>query len=215
MNMEEIDKLAKIIWDYHHLNQSLKKSDCLLILGSHDPRVAEYAADLYFQGWAPYLIFSGNVGVLTRKIFKKPEAEVFAEAAIKRGVPRENIYLENKSTNTGQNFQFTDRLIREKGLSFNSFIVVQKPFMERRAYATAKKLWPEKEIIVTSPSIPYNEYFTDIYPKDYILNVIVGDLQRVKIYAERGFQIPQTIPPKVWKAFERLVELGYDKHLVK
>ncbi|PIN72448.1 hypothetical protein COV22_03185, partial [Candidatus Woesearchaeota archaeon CG10_big_fil_rev_8_21_14_0_10_47_5] len=37
-------ELAKKLWDYHHVNQSLEKSDCILVLGSHDLRVAERGA---------------------------------------------------------------------------------------------------------------------------------------------------------------------------
>ena len=45
---------------------------------------------------------------------------------------------------------------------------------------------------------------------------MVGDLQRVRgPYPERGFQIPQEIPDDVWKAFEVLVEAGYNQHLVR
>ena len=44
--------------------------------------------------------------------------------------------------------------------------------------------------------------------------VVVGDLQRIRLYPERGFQIEQRIPEVVWAAFERLVALGYTKNLV-
>jgi hypothetical protein len=40
MNNEVID-LAKIVWDYHHMNQKLEKSDIIMVLGSHDTRVAD------------------------------------------------------------------------------------------------------------------------------------------------------------------------------
>ena len=43
---------------------------------------------------------------------------------------------------------------------------------------------------------------------------MVGDLQRIKIYPEKGFQVYQEIPADVWRAFERLVELGFDKQLI-
>jgi hypothetical protein len=48
-----------------------------------------------------------------------------------------------------------------------------------------------------------------------VINIMVGDLQRIKIYPEKGFQIYQEIPAEVWKAYERLVALGFDKHLIK
>lgn len=211
----EIDKLAKIIWDYHHINHELKKADCIFALGSHDLRVARYAVDLFLKGYAPYIIFSGGLGNLTRGMFKKTEAEIFAKIAFQAGVPKDKVIIENKSTNTGENIEFTIKLLKEKKLGFNSFILAQKPYMERRAYATFKKRWPEKEFIVTSPAIKYEDYPTVEIPKERVINIMVGDLERIKIYPEKGFQIYQDIPDKVWKAYERLVELGYSKHLIK
>lgn len=214
MVTKETITLAKKLWDYHHVNQSLEKSDCILVLGSHDLRVAERGAELYLQGWAPVLIFSGGLGNLTKGIWGEPEADKFAAIAKRMGVPRKAILIENKSTNTGENILFTRRLLKEKGFDPQSFIVVQKPYMERRSYATFKKHWPDKKLIVTSPQISFDEYPNDEIPLKKIINIMVGDLQRIKIYPEKGFQIFQEIPDEVWQAYERLVELGYDKHLV-
>ena len=43
---------------------------------------------------------------------------------------------------------------------------------------------------------------------------MVGDLQRIKVYPERGYQTYQEIPSDVWEAYEELVRIGYNKHLV-
>lgn len=215
MTQEEIDQRAKVIWDYHHMNQQLQKADCIFVLGSHDTRVAEYAADLFLQGYAPWIIFSGGFGRLTEVNFKKSEAEIFADIAMAKGVPQGKIIIENKSTNTGENISFTRDLLKERNLDFNSFILVQKPYMERRTYATFKKVWPEKEFIVTSPDISYDDYPNDGISKKEVINIMVGDLQRIKVYAEKGFQITQEIPSEVWEAYEKLVESGYDSHLIK
>jgi len=215
MNQEEIDKAAKKLWDYHSMNQKLEKADCILVLGSHDTRIAERGAQLLLDGWAPLLIYSGGVGRLTAGLWDKPEAEVFAGIAIKMGVPKEKILIENKSTNTGENIIFTMKILKEKGMDPQSFIVVQKPYMERRAFATFKKILPDKKLIVTSPQISYEDYPNEALSKDKVLNVMVGDLQRIKIYPEKGFQIPQEIPKDVWEAYETLVKAGYDKHLIK
>lgn len=211
----KIDRLAKIIWDYHHVYQRLRKADCILVLGSHDTRVGEYAADLFLKGYALYIIFSGGLGNLTRGVFQKPEAEIFSEIAVKRGVPAEKILVETKSTNTGENIEFTKKLLEERGLNFNSFILVQKPYMERRTFTTFKKVWPEKDFVVTSPQISFEDYPNNEIPKEEVINIMVGDLQRIKIYPERGFQIYQKIPAKVWKTYEELVKLGYTKNLVQ
>lgn len=211
---KETIALAKKLWAYHHVNQSLEKSDCILVLGSHDLRVAERGAELYLQGWAPILIFSGGLGNFTKGVWREAEADRFAAVAEKMGIPRKAMLIENKSTNTGENILFTQQLLKEKGLNLKTFIVVQKPYMERRIYATFKKHWPDKKVIVTSPQIPFDEYPNDEIPLEKVINIIVGDLQRIKIYPEKGFQIFQEIPDDVWQAYERLVELGYNKHLV-
>lgn len=206
---------AKTLWQYHLMNHSLEKSDCILVLGSHDTRVAVRGAALYLQGWAPLLIFSGGLGNFTQGMWKEKEADLFAKIAMDMGVPREAILIENESTNTGENILFTQRLLLQQQLDPQSFIVVQKPYMERRSYATFKKHWPHKKLIVTSPQLSFEEYPTPDIPLDRVINIMVGDLQRIKYYPEKGFQIPQEIPDEVWKAFETLVTAGYDKHLIK
>lgn len=215
MTNQNIFELAKKLWDYHHLNQPLVKSDCILVLGSHDLRVAERVADLYLHGWAPLLIFSGGLGNFTREMWEEAEADKFAAVAIRMGVPKENILVENKSTNTGENILFTQQLLKERNLDPHTFIVVQKPYMERRTYATFKKQWPGKEFTVTSPQISFEEYPTGEIPLEKVINIMVGDLQRIKIYPEKGFQIPQEIPDDVWEMYQKLIRLGYDRHLVK
>ncbi len=215
MSVTEVNSLAKTIWDYHHLNHQLEKADCVLVLGSHDTRVAEYGVDLFLKGYAPLLIFSGGLGRLTRGVFEKPEAEIFGDIARRRGVPEECILVENQSTNTGENIRFTRTLLHDRNLSPSSFLLVQKPYMERRAYATFKKILPEKKCIVTSPPISFEEYPTAVISKDDMINIMVGDLQRIKVYAKNGFQIYQEIPKSVWSAYERLVELGFVGHLIK
>lgn len=215
MTEMDIDTLAQKIWEYHHMHHALHKADVILALGSNDTRVAERAAELWLQGYAPIILFSGGFGRLTEKMFAKPEAEIFADVAEKMGVPREKILIENRSTNTGENIDFTRELLWEKGMDPATFILVQKPYMERRAYATFKKRWPEKEFVVTSPMLSYAEYPNENIPKELLINIMVGDLQRIKIYPAKGFQIPQDIPDDVWSAYERLVALGYTQHLVK
>jgi len=206
--------LAKQLWDYHHVNHILEKSDCILVLGSHDTRVADRGAELYLQNFAPVLIFSGGLGNFTQGMWDESEADKFAKIAISLGVPKEAILIENKSTNTGENIMFTQKLLREKGLSPKSFIVVQKPYMERRSFATFKKHWPNKILHVTSPQISFEEYPTEDISLEKVINIMVGDLQRIRIYPENGYQIFQEIPDEVWGAYEKLVERGYNAHLM-
>ena len=211
----KILQLAKKLWDYHHVNHVLEPADCILALGSHDLRVAERAADLYLEGYASILILSGGLGNFTKGLWTKSEADLFAEVAVKKGVPERDILIENKSSNTGENILFTQLLLKEKGLDPKRFIVVQKPYMERRSLATFKKHWPEKELMVTSPQISFEDYSNEEIPMERVINIMVGDLQRILLYPEKGFQIYQEIPADVWQANEELIALGFDQHLVK
>jgi len=211
----EVLHLAKIVWNYHHMNTPLQKADCIFVLGSHDTRVADRAAEIYLQGWAPLLVFSGGFGRLTKALWTETEAELFAKIAVQKGVPAKDILIENYSTNTGENVLFTRRLLQQNGLDPQSFILVQKPYMERRTYATFQKQWPGKIISVTSPQISLEDYPTNDFPLERVINIMIGDLQRIRIYAKKGFQIHQHIPDEVWKAYERLVALGFDQQLMK
>ena len=213
MVSSEVIRLAQQLWDYHLMHHELTKADCILALGSHDLRVAERAADLYIQGLAPLVIMSGGLGNFTQGMWTEKEADKFAAIAIKMGVPANAILIENKSSNTGENISFTKRLLDEKGIDPKRFIVVQKPYMERRSFATFKKHWPEKELIVTSPQISFENYPNNEIPLGRVINIMVGDLQRIKLYPAMGFQVYQEIPDSVWQAFNQLVDLGFDEHL--
>jgi len=213
-----INSLAEKIWRYHQMKHPLEKADAILVLCSHDRKVAERGAELFLGGWAPLLVFSGGFGSITGSIWTKPEADQFAEIAIAMGVPKERVLIENRSTNTGENILFTRRLLAERKIDPQKFILVQKPYMERRAFATFRKIWPEKDVLVTSPQVSFDEYL-DSYSaselsSDDVISIMVGDLQRIKIYAEQGFQIHQEIPEDVWSAYEELVRAGYDQHLI-
>lgn len=216
---DRIRELAEKLWRYHQLGHDISTAEAILVLCSHDIRVAERGAQLFLEGRAPLLIYSGGLGVITRHLWKEPEADQFAAIAVSMGVPREAIFIENQSTNTGENVTFTRRLLAERGLDPQSFIVVQKPYMERRSFATFRKQWPEKTVHVTSPRVSLDEYLreytNDTLSPDDVISIMVGDTQRIRRYAELGFQIPQEIPDAVWAAYEELVKVGYDKHLLR
>ncbi len=215
---DRIRELVERIWQYHQMHHQLSTADAILVLCSQDLPVADTAAQLFLDGWAPLLIFSGGLGSITKRLWSEPEADQFARTAIRMGVPPESILIENRSTNTGENILLTKQLLAEKRIDPRTFIVVQKPYMERRSYATFKKLWPEKDVIVTSPQVTLDQYLgmysNAALSKEDVISIMVGDLQRIRLYPGKGFQIHQDIPDDVWDAYNELVKAGYDTHLV-
>jgi uncharacterized SAM-binding protein YcdF (DUF218 family) len=91
--------------------------------------------------------------------------------------------------------------------------------MERRAYATFRQFWPEKDLVVTSPQVSFREYLDQYTNRALsvadVVGIMVGDLQRIRLYPARGYQIAQEIPDEVWGAYEELVRAGYDKYLIR
>lgn len=221
---------AELVYDYHRTRMPLPtRADAVFCLCSLDVRVAHRAAQLHLDGCGRYLIFSGGSGKLTEGRFTKPEAEVFADIAKAKGVPEDAIIVEPRSTNTGENVRFTHELLCQRGLlegedRIRTFILVQKPYMERRTYATFMKQWPgidgadvgdgEKvEFSVTSPQLEFAEYPDEGNPRDLVTNIMVGDLIRIRDYPAKGYQIHQDIPEDVWDAGQRLIAAGFNGHL--
>ena len=215
---ERTRALAEKIWHYHQLNHQLSAADVIMVLCSHDKGVAGRGAQLFLDGWAPLVIFSGGLGAITKHLWSEPEADQFAAIAAGMGVPADQILIENQSTNTGENVRFTRRLLEERGIQPQTFILVQKPYMERRSYATFEKVWPGKDVIVTSPRVSFEQYLArysnETLSPDDVVSIMVGDLQRIRLYPAMGYQIEQDIPADIWDAFEAMVRAGYDRHLI-
>jgi len=192
----------------------IERSDCIIGLGSYDLRVADRCAELYKDNWAPLLIFSGRAGNWTKGLWNVSEAETFARHAVAQGVPESKITLERHATNIGENVRFTRALLAAAGITAKSVTIVTKPSTERRVFATCQLQWPEMKAFITSPKIDFREQ-RDSGSQDRLIDEMVGDLQRMRLYPELGFQIPQNIPEDVWSAYERLISLGYVGHLMK
>ncbi|WP_102545535.1 YdcF family protein [Vibrio splendidus] len=208
----KLHRSVDTLWNFMSMGHKVTPSDCIFVLCSNDTRVAEYAAELYHQGVAPYIVFSGGVGRFTEGSFECSEAETFASIARDCGVPEADIIIEKHATNTGENVRFTYDLLTKRGLSPKQLTLVQKPFMEKRTYATFSKQWPEQaaEIRVTSQWQSWVDYFNEELPLDMVLGALVADFERIKTYPAQGFQIEMPIPDDVDQAYQALKKLGFE-----
>jgi uncharacterized SAM-binding protein YcdF (DUF218 family) len=208
---------AKQIWDYHQLGHQLRPCSAGIGLGSHDLGVATLAADLYRAGLFPVLVFSGGNSPTTAARFPRGEAVHYAEHAISLGVPQDAIIIEPHAANTGQNIDYSRDALAGAGIPVTSVMLISKPYMERRAYATIRKAWAEAEAeaVCASEDISFDEYLKSIGDDKLVIDMLVGDLQRVIEYPARGFAIAQSVPADVTDAYQRLIAAGYDSRLMK
>ncbi|TGL02598.1 YdcF family protein [Leptospira bouyouniensis] len=210
---EEDLEFANSIWKFLYIQENIQKSDLIFVLCSHDLRVAQYAIDLYKKGFANYILFSGGLNFFTKHIFPKSEAESFAELALSQNIPQEKIIIENESSNTGENIQFTKQLLNSLNLKFNKIIAIQKPSMTLRIKLALDKQWNEGFFYISSPSYSISDAPHSHINLFMIINEIVGDLQRIIEYPKFGFQSETIIPDYITKAYNSLIEKGYNLHL--
>ena len=219
MEHKEALEPLQVIWDYLCLHQAPQKADVIVGFGNFNEDIPRRAAELYLQGYAPKILFTGGLGRNTVGLLPESEAARFARVAMSCGVPEEAIIKEDKSTNTAENIHFTKALLEELNVPYDHILGVHQPFMERRINAAMGVYWPEQRFSVTSPQVTIPQYLEAAkaqgITENASISVIVGDFQRMKLYADKGWQLPQEIPDTAWEAFHRLVALGYDKQLAK
>jgi uncharacterized SAM-binding protein YcdF (DUF218 family) len=206
---------AVTIWDYHQMHHQARPCSAAIGLGSHDLGVAAFAAQLFHAGLFPVLVFSGGNSPTTRARFPRGEAVHFAEHAMQLGVPQPAIIIEPRAGNTGQNIGFSRQALADAGVQVESVLLISKPYMERRAFATAGKFWPEVEAVCASEPLTFDDYLKSIGDEKLVIDMLVGDLQRVIEYPAAGFAIAQDVPADVEAAYRRLLDAGFDSRLLR
>src|SRR5688572_17581723 len=132
------------------MHHDVSPVDVAIGLGSHDLGVAAFSAELYRAGLFPTLVFTGGNSPTTAKVFPRGEAVHYREHALALGVPDSAILVEPNAGNTGQNITLSRALLAQNGHAPRSVLLISKPYMERRSYATCRKAWPEVEAVCAS-----------------------------------------------------------------
>ncbi|MFT9784741.1 YdcF family protein [Streptomyces rhizosphaericola] len=205
---------AKLVWDFHQMHHDVRPVDVAIGLGSHDLGVAAFSAELYRAGLFPTLVFTGGNSPTTAKVFPRGEAVHFREHALALGVPDSAILVEPHAGNTGQNITLSREVLASAGITPKSVLLVSKPYMERRSFATARKLWPEVEVTCASEPMEFDDYLKSIGDEKLVIDMLVGDLQRVIEYPNLGFAIEQHVPEDVHAAYESLIRAGFTSRLI-
>lgn len=172
----------------------------LLVLGGRDERVALEAARLAQQFMYRVVMISGGAPLHNEVAHAKwqgqTEADHFYEVMMRSGFEGD-ILLERTANSTGDNARLSYEMLREQKIAMpKTLLLVTKPYMERRALATFEAQWPDKKthISVTSPRISFLKYANSDQPLEDVLNIMVGDFQRIIEYPKMGWQSKQLVP---------------------
>ena len=205
---------VETLWRYHDMGHAPRRCDVGIGLGSHDLGVAVAATELYKGGYFPDLVFTGANAPTTISVFPRGEAVHYREFAVSHGVPSDRVLVEPRARNTAENLQFSHALLSECGVSVQSVLLMSRPYQQRRAYATCKKMFPAWDVICYSNPLALDGYVKSIGDVKKVIDMLVGDTQRIRLYADKGFAIAQEIPPEVDDAYARLVKSGFVSRLV-
>lgn len=210
MYSKAIQEAGKL-WNYMASFDNAQPCDAIVVCCSYDIRVCDYACQLIKEGYSDVLVFSGDVGNWTRQLWSTPEAEIFCRRALELGISPDQIILEAKATNLGDNISFSKPLLPDaKTVTF-----VSKPNVLLRVHLTVAAQWPEITHHVACPKMTFPEDVSNTIGIWGAVNEMVGDIERVQKYPELGYQIPHNLPEDIMNSWQYLLDQGFDWHLIR
>lgn len=212
----DIIENVRVIWDFLVLDQEIEPCDIIMGCGCINIDIPVYCAQLLKEGYGKKILFAGGLGKLTKYQFNKSEAEVYRDIALDEGVSASDILLETTSTNTGDNFLLSKKLLDENNCQ--KILIVHKPYSERRTLLTALKQLPDYTWLITSPCSQFDVYLSymqmdeDVFQNQ--VSLMVGDVQRCMIYPELGYMLESDIPSQVMESYAYLKDKGFDDYVI-
>lgn len=203
--------IAQDLWNYLRLGQPVQPVECILVFGGHDLGVARRAVELYHEGIAPRVLVSGGAANVPTNSGFSTEADAIVDILLANDVPPSCIMTERLASNTSENFWFSAEVLRDRGLRLGRFVIVQKPYCERRTVATARRRWPARMVTVTSEDVKFDKYCEGDIPVKRILSMLAGEILRLQRYAECGLiEIDEPVPEHLLDGARRLQASGFD-----
>lgn len=208
MNEEFVDSCDMVTqqtqrFDYLCLRDAApERVDIVIGFGHFDPTITERCAQLYKQLSAKAILFTGGIGAGTADL-NQPEADFFFDTcrANHPDIPEENIFVENRSTNTSENILFSMDVLKAQSPNWNvasgikSAALVATPYRQRRVCLTFKKLLPN---IVPFNLPPESSLEADrklFESKGQNLDeMLLPELERIRTYPDKGWIVREPIP---------------------
>lgn len=189
---------------------ALAGSQLIIVCGSYDLRVCDHACGLLQRGIAPRLLITGGHGNWTRHLWAQSEASVFADRARQHGVSDAQLLLEPHAGNFAENIAFARQLCPD----VRRATFVTKPNSVRRVQQTLPIQWAGLEAAVDAPVLAFPQDISQLIGVLGLIDEMVGDLQRLLVYPQWGFQLPLPVPADIVEAWQALIAAGFDRHLL-
>ena len=161
------ERFIRAVTDFIFVEDPPEKADVILIPGSRKVAHVIRAAELYRDGYAPYVLPSGKYGValgsfapLSEPLRSEYPGEFESEwhflraVLMKHGVPEDAILREDKSTYTWENAQFSRDVLQQAGLLCRTAILCCQAFHARRALLYYQAAMPQTRFIVCPVQTP-------------------------------------------------------------
>lgn len=214
---KEIINALQEIWNYMRLNQSLEKCDLIMGCGCSNLEIPIKCAQLYKEGYAKKILFTGGLGKITKNTFNKSEAEIYKDIAIKQGVDEKDILIETKSKNTVENFKFSFNILKKNNIKAHKILIVHGLLAQKRTLSCAKAILKDQDFLITSPDTSFEEFLEKLKGNKQAIDTIstiVGNIQRLIIYPQFGWQKETEVPKNIINIYYFLKELGFSKYIL-
>ncbi len=183
------NRIITDISNYIFVSDMPVAADVIFLPGGMHPQQPEYAAKLYREGYAKWIIPSGAMGtrwdswpgvadkadIYTGQYTS--ESEFFVDVLTKNGVGREAILAEYTARHTRDNAFLSRKLVDENGIKIKTALIVCKEFHARRCLMLYQMAFPEVEFKVC-PINCSGITKENWYKSERGINRVMGELSR-------------------------------------
>ena len=169
------------ITDFIFVENNIEPCEVILVPGGSRPQLAQKAAELYNQGMAKYILFSGSANAKIPDY--SSEAEYLKSVAVSLGVPNENIMCDRQATHTFGNAEFSLALLNKMNFRVDKFILVCKAFHSRRALLTYQYVFPKHtKFFVATTEDTLNPNRNNWTTTDKYVKLVMGEVEKIGKY---------------------------------
>lgn len=153
---------------------TLRRADMIVaVSGGETEQRAQEAVQLYKQGYAPRILFSGAAEDKTGP----SNAAAMRMMAIKQGVSPSDILVEEDSVDTLDNAVQSEKIIKAQGAK--SIILVTSPYHQRRTAMSFRKVLGDQTAIINHSAADSSWRKSSWWRSPFAVSLTLSELQKI------------------------------------